>query len=177
MDSSVQIHRSGSVNVLTLSDATGRNALSLRMRELLLAALNACLADAECRAIVLSGAGGNFCAGGDVREMNIRQNEALQRLHLIHRVIRQIVLGAKPMVCAVDDIAAGVGGGISLLAGCDHVVASDTARLTSSLLRTGVLPDMGALWTVSHRARASTQVLHHGRHPSRRAGPASPRAY
>lgn len=71
MDSSVQIHRSGSVNVLTLSDATGRNALSLRMRELLLDALNACLADTECRAIVLTGAGGNFCAGGDVREMNI----------------------------------------------------------------------------------------------------------
>ncbi len=150
MDPRVEVHRTEGVDVLTLTDSTGRNVLSLRMRRLLLDSLGEALHDDSCRAVVLTGASGNFCAGGDVREMNIEsKEEASQRLELVHEIIRLIVCGPKPVVAAIPGIAAG--GGISLLAGCDHVVASPHARFTASFLRTGVLPDMGALWAVSQR--------------------------
>lgn len=150
LETHIDVDRDEEVTVLTLTDASGRNALSLRMRQLLHEALVRCIGDASCRAIVLTGSRGNFCAGGDVREMNIQsREEALGRLTLVHQIIRLIVAGPKPVVAAVEGIAAG--GGISLLAGCDHVVAATSARLTSSFLRSGVLPDLGVLWSVSQR--------------------------
>lgn len=150
MESVVKVSKVGYVNVLTLSDTTGRNLLSIRMRQLLLDVLKDALVDERCRAIVLTGDHGNFCAGGDVRDMEIPNTDvALERLDFVHQIIRLIACGPKPIVAAVGGIAAG--GGVSLLAACDHVVASVTARFTSSFLRTGVLPDLGVLWAVSQR--------------------------
>lgn len=150
MNSLVNIRVESDIFVLTLDDATRRNALSLRMRQELNDRLQELMGEKACRAIVLTGAGGNFCVGGDVNQMDVKSEaESRARLDLVHRIIRMVVTGPKPVLAAVHGIAAG--GGVSIVAGSDYAVAATTARLTSSFLRTGVIPDLGALWTIPQR--------------------------
>ncbi len=145
--------RRGAVAVLILDDGSGRNVLSLEMRAQLHSSLELLLGDSACRAIVLTGAG-NFCFGGDLRQMDVKtREEAYARLELVHNIIRYVAAGPKPVVTAVAGVAAG--GGTSLVAGSDHAVASRTARFAASFMRTGVLPDMGAIATVGRRMGAA----------------------
>jgi len=146
----VQVSPEGGVFVVTLDDAGRRNALSLGMRRELRDRLSELMDEPACRAIVITGAGGQFCVGGDVNQMQVRTvDESRARLALVHDLIRLVVAGPKPVVTAIEGTAAG--GGVSIVAGSDYAVAATNARFASSFLRTGVIPDMGALWTVPHR--------------------------
>jgi enoyl-CoA hydratase/carnithine racemase len=110
--------------------------------------------DAGCRAVVLTGAGGHFCAGADLSRVDegaphpgplaLREN---QREVLL--LIERLVSGPKPVVAAVEGLA--VGGGLSMALACDHVVAARTARLGTAFSRIGIIGDMGILWTLKER--------------------------
>jgi 2-(1,2-epoxy-1,2-dihydrophenyl)acetyl-CoA isomerase len=149
--------------VLTLADPARRNALSDDMR----AALRTALRDAHdatgVRTIVLTGAGGCFCAGGDIKAMGQPVDRAVERLDVLHDVVRLIAMGPKPVVAAVDGPA--YGGGMSLALCCDVVVAASGARFCASFARVGLLPDMGLMWSLPRRAGAARaqQIMLSGR--------------
>lgn len=146
----VPMTRDGAVAVLTLNFPARRNAFCLQMRGQLCERLESAMADEAVRAIVLTGAEGHFCAGGDISEMeprSILQNR--QRWQLVTRLIRLIALGPKPVVAAVEGAA--MGAGLSIAALSDHLVVARDARFGAAFARMGLLPDMGALWSLQHR--------------------------
>lgn len=146
----VPARREGAVAVLTLSFPAKRNAFCLQMRIQLRERLEAAMADAEVRAIVIAGAAGHFCAGGDISEMVARtllQNR--ERWALVTALIRLIALGPKPVVAAVEGFA--MGAGLSIASLSDHVVAARDARFGAAFVKVGLMPDMGALWSLQHR--------------------------
>ena len=146
----VPMTRDGAVAVLTLNFPARRNAFCLQMRTQLRDRLDAAMTDAEVRAIVLTGAGGHFCAGGDISEMKshtLLQNR--ERWALVTALIRLIALGPKPVVAAVEGVA--MGAGLSIAALADHVVAAGNANFGAAFIKVGLMPDMGALWSLPHR--------------------------
>ncbi len=152
--------RDDGIRVLTLNDPDRRNALSDVLRASLRDALAEAGDDARVRAVVLTGAGGCFCSGGDIRAMGQPIPVALERLEVVHDVVRLIALGPKPVVAAVDGAA--YGGGMSLAMCCDVVVAAPSARFCASFGRVGLAPDMGMMWSLPRRtgvARAQRIML------------------
>ncbi|MGH3244178.1 MAG: enoyl-CoA hydratase/isomerase family protein, partial [Spirillospora sp.] len=102
------------------------------------------------RAIVLTGAGGTFSAGGDVRSMDgARPDEVKARLAPLHEAVQIIATCATPVIAAVEGAAAGLG--VSLAAVCDHVVAAEDARFVAGFGKVGLVPDGGLLWTLPQR--------------------------
>lgn len=116
----VQVRQDGAIAIVTLNYPQRRNAFSLKMRETLYARLYRLMHQEEtCRAIVLTGAGNTFCAGGDISEMQTRKVlEYRQRNELPLGIFRLMVGGPKAIVAAVEGFA--FGAGLSLAAACDH---------------------------------------------------------
>lgn len=148
-DACLSITQQDSILILQMMQPARRNALSDAMRADLRDALRAAHADDAVRGVVLAGSGGCFCAGGDIKGMGQPVEIALQRLDVVHDVVRLIALGPKPVVAAVDGVA--YGGGMSLALCCDSVVATPGARFCASFGRVGLVPDMGAMWSVPRR--------------------------
>lgn len=151
MNELVHVERFDSVVVLTLDIPGTRNAVSSQVLQALARHLETFGTDPRCQALVLTGASGYFCSGGDLSGM---QQECTlpvwrQRLELGHRVIRAIVGGPKPVVAAVEGYAAGAG--LSLAAATDYLVASSDAKFLASFGKVGLMPDMGLLWTLPRR--------------------------
>lgn len=146
----VPLAREGAVAVLTLNFPARRNAYCLQMRTQLRERLEQLHADAAVRAIVLTGAAGHFCSGGDVTEMQERTLlENRERWNLVTALIRLMALGPKPIVAAVEGCA--MGAGLSLAALADYVVAARDARFGAAFVKVGLMPDMGALWSLRQR--------------------------
>jgi 2-(1,2-epoxy-1,2-dihydrophenyl)acetyl-CoA isomerase len=136
--------------VLTLDRPARRNALTPPFRDNLAAAIESALADVECRVIVLTGAGGHFCSGGDIGSFtNMAAVSGRTRMQRAHRMVRAIVSGEKPVIAAVEGHAAGAG--LCLAADCDIVVASREAKFSCTFNRVGLFPDIGGLWSIPQR--------------------------
>lgn len=167
----VAIHADGSVWVLTLDDPKRHNALDVPARHQLLAALEQAVTDPACRALVLTGAGGTFCSGGDLSTMPVDDRAAARtRLDALTHIVRLLVRGPKPVVAAVEGVA--YGAGLSLAAACDHVVAAADARFCCSFGRVGLIADSGLLWTLPQRVgrgRAAELLLFGDPLPATRA--------
>ncbi len=142
--------RHGAVLVLTLNQPAKRNALSLALRQDLLAAVTDAASDPAVRAIVLQGAGGHFCSGGDLTEMNVGGlAEGRARMSATHQLVRALAAGPKPVVAAVEGWAAGAGLSLALCA--DIVVAGQEARFAASFGNVGLIGDLGLLHTLPRR--------------------------
>lgn len=147
----------GRVAILTLDAPEKMNAISVEMRDALITALQRRFLDDECSAIVLTGAGGNFSAGGDIKGARPAP-EALARtmrhkLGRLQEMIRLIVSSPKPMIAAVEGKT--FGAGMSLAVACDMVVASESAQFCAAFGRVGLLPDAGILYTLPRRVGAA----------------------
>lgn len=155
-------HFERGVLTLTMNRPERLNALTVSMTEALLAALRRAAVDAEVRAVVLTGAGRAFCAGGDVKAMaeddgarHTLESRALQlREHMeCARLLHEM---PKPTVAVVRGAAAGAG--LSLALACDLLLASDTVKLTSAFVKVGLSGDFGSTYFLSKllgpRARA-----------------------
>ena len=155
--------RDGAVLTLTLDYPARRNALAIPLRERMAAVLEAAEGDPSVRAIVVTGAGGTFCSGGDISGMDV--STALggrERLRRAHRVIRLMAAGSKPVVAAVEGWC--VGAGLSVACACDTIVAAEDARFTAGFGKVGLMPDLGLPYTLPARigaGRAKQLFLFH----------------
>lgn len=138
------------VATLTLNAVARRNALSLRLRDELAAAMDAAMRDPACRAVVMTGAGAHFCSGGDISGMDSANAiNARSRFDSAHRVITMMVEGPKPVIAAVEGYA--VGAGLSLAVAADIVIAARTAKFSCSFNRLGLVPDLGLAYNLPMR--------------------------
>lgn len=142
--------RHGPVLVLTLNLPKKRNAISRGMCEAILRQLDEVGADPAIRAVVITGANGTFCAGGDFDDMQERGLGGW-REHFDHvmRLARRMISYPKPIIAAVEGWA--VGAGLSLACCCDLIVAAEDARFAYGFDRVGVLPDMALIHTLTMR--------------------------
>jgi enoyl-CoA hydratase/carnithine racemase len=146
----LQVRYEGPIAVMTMNNPRRRNAFNRAMRASMYTRLLEIEANDECRAIVLQGAGGNFCAGGDISEMQHRQVlEARMRTELATRIFKLLVSGPKPFICAVEGNAAGAG--VSFVAASDYAVASTESKFTFAFVKVGLIPDVGAIWSLPRK--------------------------
>ena len=149
-EGTVEMDRTGAVATLTLNNPARRNALSLPLREALHDRLEAAMADPAVRAVVLTGAQGVFCSGGDITGMDgLTPLGGRARLQRLHRLVRLLMTGEKPVIAAVEGYA--VGAGLSLAAACDLVVSAEDALWSCAFNRIGLMPDMGAAYSLPAR--------------------------
>ncbi|HLE63173.1 MAG TPA: enoyl-CoA hydratase-related protein [Pyrinomonadaceae bacterium] len=135
------------VGVVTLNQPESLNALSLTMAKDFPPAVRE-LVSGGARAIVITGAGRAFCAGGNLREMqSIAQREGRveaffdEPLRLINECIMLIRRTPLPFIAAVNGVAAG--GGCNLALACDFVLAAESARFNQAFIKIGLTPDCG----------------------------------
>lgn len=143
----------GGVLVVTLNRPERRNALSVEMIEALAGVLAAAEADESVGAVVLTGAGGAFCAGGDVKGFAERQPGSAPTGQLQRQRRSQAATSGRlwrmstPTVAVLPGPAAGAG--LSLAMACDLRYAADTAVLTTAFARVGLSGDYGSAWLLT----------------------------
>jgi 2-(1,2-epoxy-1,2-dihydrophenyl)acetyl-CoA isomerase len=154
-----------SVGVVTLNRPESLNALSLTMAKEFPAAIRAAIAGGA-RAIIITGAGRAFCAGGNLREMQaIAQQEGRpeaffdQPLRLINECIRLIRRTPLPFIAAVNGTASG--GGCNLALSCDFVLAAESARFNQAFVKVGLTPDCGGTFILPRLVgwRRATELM------------------
>jgi enoyl-CoA hydratase/carnithine racemase len=146
----LQVRREGPIAVMTMNQPQRRNAFNLAMRTAMYACMLELAQDETCRAIVLTGAGGHFCAGGDISEMKHRSVlEARVRMDLPTRIFKLLVNGPKPFLTAVEGSAAGCG--VSFVAASDYAVAASDARFSCAFVNVGLIPDVGGIWSLPRK--------------------------
>jgi 2-(1,2-epoxy-1,2-dihydrophenyl)acetyl-CoA isomerase len=150
MSEAVEVERHGAVAVLRLNDPSTMNALSPSIKAGMAAQVPKLVADVALRAIVLTGTGKAFCAGGDIRAMQeaeARKAPAVRaRMLAVHGWARALLDCDKPVIAAVNGAA--VGGGLALTLLADIVIASTEAYFMSGYSKLGALPDLGLLQTL-----------------------------
>lgn len=140
----------GGLLVITLNEPARRNPIGHAGRQALCAALSDAASDDAVRAVVLTGAGGHFSAGGDIRDQGQRSLGAHRdRFAVIGEMVMRMARFPKPLIAAVEGWAAG--GGFALALACPTIVASREARFTAGFTRIALMPDMGLLCTLPAR--------------------------
>ena len=143
----------GAVRLITLHRPHVRNAIDLPLRIALAEAIESAMGDADVRAVVITGAGGSFCSGGDISTMGpLSPDQARTRGQAAARVVRAIWHGSKPVVAAVEGSAFGAGAALALA--CDRVVAARDSSFGTTFTAVGLAGDMGIF--VSLPARIGT---------------------
>jgi 2-(1,2-epoxy-1,2-dihydrophenyl)acetyl-CoA isomerase len=124
------------------------NSMNHPMRQEILEALAMCEKDAAIRAVYITGTGKAFCAGEDLQEVTDPNGPSLAEI--ISTGYNPIVLKIrnleKPVVAAVNGVAAGAGANIALA--CDVAVAAQSASFTQAFSKIGLIPDSGGTWTL-----------------------------
>lgn len=149
---------------LRLNRPDAANGLDMAMLQGLHAALMRVHGEARARAVLISGEGKNFCAGGDVHRF-LSMGEALpgyirQATALLQNIVQLMMRMQPPVVTAVHGFAAG-GGGMGLVCSSDFVVAAESARFLAGATRVAMVPDAGVSVTLTQLVglRKATEIL------------------
>jgi 2-(1,2-epoxy-1,2-dihydrophenyl)acetyl-CoA isomerase len=164
----VKIAVDGGVSIITLFDPPTLNAAGVDLMAELGSAVAKAIADPAVRAIVITGEGRGFCSGANLSGRggdgdgavapSDGPNQALLRTY--NPFVSMIRRSPKPLVAAVNGVAAGVG--VSLALACDLVVAAESAYFLLAFRRIGLVPDGGATWLLPRlvgKARAMELML------------------
>ena len=156
--SSILVSLDAGVLSVTLNRPDKLNAFNPEMHQLLKAALERARDESEVRVVLLSGAGRAFCAGQDLSERNVAPGAAPIDLSVTigsyyNPLVRRMRELPKPIVCAVNGIAAGAGANLALA--CDLVLAARSASFLQAFSRIGLLPDSGGTYFLPRLAGAA----------------------
>jgi enoyl-CoA hydratase/carnithine racemase len=147
----LDVAQHGAVLVLTLDNPSLRNALGPQVYAQGREALNRAADDATIRAVVLTGANGVFCGGGNLVRLqgNRAKPMSVQKdsIDLLNGFVRHLRDCPKPVIAAVEGPAAGAG--FSLVLACDFVVAANNARFVMSYAKVGLTPDGGGSYSLA----------------------------
>jgi 2-(1,2-epoxy-1,2-dihydrophenyl)acetyl-CoA isomerase len=137
------------VAVVTLNRPEARNALTMEMKQALARTLPELAVDPEVGCVLLTGAGGGFCAGGDTKGMQREGRppsveDRVRQLRWEHTVPATLHRMEKPTIAALPGPAAGAG--LSLALACDLRIAAESAFVTTSYARLGLSGDYGSAW-------------------------------
>jgi 2-(1,2-epoxy-1,2-dihydrophenyl)acetyl-CoA isomerase len=146
---SILISLEAGVQTITLNRPDKLNAFLPEMHQELRRALEQALDDEAIRAVLLTGAGRAFCAGQDLSQRKVDPGAAPIDLSVslgsyYNPLVRRLRELPKPVVCAVNGVAAGAGANIALA--CDVVLAARSASFVQSFARLGLVPDSGGTW-------------------------------
>ncbi len=137
---------------LTLNNPAHLNALSQTMAAALYDELEKARYQPDIRVILLRGAGGTFCAGGDVKSMKNRtdcyregrlpQTDTRQNMWNLNRLVLSVRETKKPVIAWLEGSCAG--GGLSLAMACDFSIAEESCKMVFAFAGIGLAPDMGS---------------------------------
>ncbi|MFJ8816595.1 enoyl-CoA hydratase/isomerase family protein [Amycolatopsis thermoflava] len=149
MGEHIRVSGEGPVRTLTIDRPARRNALAASTADELAAEVRRAESDRNVGALVLTGAGGHFCAGGDadsaLAAIADESDDAPERLmRAYHRAVEAIWTSPLPVIAAVSGFA--YGAGFNLMLACDLVVCSADSRFCQVFLRRGVVPDFGGAY-------------------------------
>jgi 2-(1,2-epoxy-1,2-dihydrophenyl)acetyl-CoA isomerase len=140
---------------LTLNRPDRLNSFTVQMHGEVADALTQVERDGVVRALLLTGAGRGFCAGQDLSDRAVAPGadgldlgESLENRY--NPLIKRLVNLPKPVICAVNGVAAGAGANIALAA--DIVLAAKSARFIQSFSNIGLVPDSGGTWILPRLA-------------------------
>ena len=138
------------VAVVTLNRPQAKNALTVAMTNAMAEMFRSFRDDERVRAVVMIGAGNDFCSGGDVKGMGGGAPRNTEQRRQAMSPYRELVLAIsaldKPVIAAIDGVA--YGGGLSLALLADLVICSRRARMAVVFHRIGLVPDVGAWYTL-----------------------------
>jgi 2-(1,2-epoxy-1,2-dihydrophenyl)acetyl-CoA isomerase len=160
---SIILTKNSSIATITLNRPKVFNSFNKEMREAMINALNDCATDPSVRCVVITGAGKAFCAGQDLAEISNPEDspsfvelldEGYNRIALLIRGLE------KPVIAAVNGVAAGAGANLALA--CDIVVAHENASFIQAFSKIGLIPDTGGTFTLPRlvgSARATALIF------------------
>ncbi len=142
----VEFEIKDAVATITLNRPDVLNSFNEGMSAELVQSLSDCGADSSVRSVVLTGAGRAFCAGQDLAQVVPKEGEPMPSLGpIVQRCYNPVIRGIrnleKPVVAAVNGVAAGAGANMALA--CDFVIASEKASFIQSFCHVGLIPDSG----------------------------------
>ena len=148
MSEPVLVETDGPVLKVTLNRPDKLNSFNEAMHLALRAAVGRAEVEADIRAVLLTGAGRGFCAGQDLGDRNVGADQELDLGATIEAfynpLIRRLRALEKPVVCAVNGVAAGAGANLALA--CDIVLAARSAKFIQAFCRIGLVPDSGGTY-------------------------------
>ena len=160
----VTVEIDGATSTVSINRPEARNSLTRGVLEGLVEGLNAAASNPDVRVVVLTGAGGHFCAGADLRK-NLAEDPNLfdhleQYMDEFHGAVKAIVRCPKPTIAMLDGCAVGFGADLALA--CDVRIASDYAYVQEKFVKIGLMPDGGGTFWLPRlvgTARAMQYIL------------------
>ncbi|NNE27859.1 MAG: 2-(1,2-epoxy-1,2-dihydrophenyl)acetyl-CoA isomerase [Saprospiraceae bacterium] len=149
MSTALLFEKIGHVGKITLNRPNSYNSVNKELAYAFLAAMKTCAEDDDIRAIVITGEGKAFCAGQDLKEVT-DPNSGLELEQIVSQHYNPMALSVynmpKPVIAAVNGVAAGAGANLALL--CDIVVAKSSASFIQAFSKIGLIPDTGGTYTM-----------------------------
>lgn len=145
----LRVERADGVVTITFDRPEKKNAIDGWMFDALRDVLTEVASNADDRVVVLTGAGGAFSSGGDLNPARPSDEDTVTMMRRIGGAALALHECPKPVLASVDGVA--VGAGLSLVLGCDLVLASERARFSMLFVRNGLALDMGGSWLLPRR--------------------------
>jgi enoyl-CoA hydratase/carnithine racemase len=146
------------IATISLNRPEKRNAISDEMRTELIRVLEHVAGDSSIKAVILTGNGKGFCAGGDISGMKKRMDaptgevafNGWSRQQRVHHTVNLLYSMPKPTIAAVNGAATGLGADMAL--SCDFVIAAEDSSFSWGYIKRGLIPDGGGMFFLPRRA-------------------------